>query len=180
MGEMRDFLRSDFRTFWFIWNLICISSIRHHSEPFFSQIWHSYCHICCLFQTTSALLPVDLRAGVYRDECGVRHHHQRLRERALPAAHVYPVRAGQPHWGNVPRLQHLPLCLCLQDCQDGVITESLRGKSEDIYCSSILCIYIKVRRVLMSALVACWCLIIAPTGNHIKGKSTLVLMHLVL
>ena len=29
----------------------------------------------------------------------------------------------------------------------------------------------------ISALVACWCLIIAPTSNHIKGKNTLVLMH---
>ena len=27
------------------------------------------------------------------------------------------------------------------------------------------------------ALMACWCLIIAPTGIHIKGKSTLVLMQ---
>jgi len=26
-------------------------------------------------------------------------------------------------------------------------------------------------------LVTCWCLIIVPTVNHIRGKSTLVLMH---
>ena len=30
---------------------------------------------------------------------------------------------------------------------------------------------------MLSALVACWCLIIAPTGIHIQGKSILVLMN---
>ena len=29
----------------------------------------------------------------------------------------------------------------------------------------------------VSAFVACWCLIIGPTGIYIKGKSTFVIMH---